>query len=146
MKALRYSKQREVIYEALASTLQHPTAEMLYQELKPQYPSLSLGTVYRNLNQLTEMGRAVRMSFDVDRYDAGCHPHPHFWCTQCKSLYDVDVPMDNDLTQAVNALGHHVQRQDVTFQGICQSCKAAQEHFVYPSAIPAQIDFPQKKV
>ncbi len=56
MKATRYSKQRELIRERLMATDQHPTAEMLYQWLKPDHPALSLGTIYRNLNFLAQQG------------------------------------------------------------------------------------------
>ena len=60
MNGKRYSRQRELIYEAVLGSDQHPTAEMVFQWLKPENPSLSLGTVYRNLNLLTEeeIGRA----------------------------------------------------------------------------------------
>ena len=61
MNGKRYSRQRELIYEALMHTDQHPTAEMIYQWLKPTNPNLSLGTVYRNLNLLVDEGAAVRM-------------------------------------------------------------------------------------
>ena len=50
------SRKRQAILEALCATREHPTAEMLYQQLKPDYPELSLGTVYRNLGVLAEEG------------------------------------------------------------------------------------------
>ena len=56
MEQKRYSRQRELIYECLQGMKIHPTAEMIYQTLKPEYPKLSLGTVYRNLNQLADWG------------------------------------------------------------------------------------------
>ena len=74
MNGKRYSRQRELIYEALRQTEQHPTAEMIYQWLKPANPSLSLGTVYRNLNLLADEGAIRRMAFPVERYDAKTSP------------------------------------------------------------------------
>ena len=65
MNGKRYSRQRELIYEALRQTEQHPTAEMIYQWLKPANPSLSLGTVYRNLNLLADEGAIRRMAFPM---------------------------------------------------------------------------------
>ena len=59
MNGKRYSRQRELIYEALRQTEQHPTAEMIYQWLKPANPSLSLGTVYRNLALLSDLGEIM---------------------------------------------------------------------------------------
>ena len=92
MNGKRYSRQRELIYEALRQTEQHPTAEMIYQWLKPANPSLSLGTVYRNLNLLADEGAIRRMAFPVERYDAKTMPHPHFCCDQCGAVYDLHLP------------------------------------------------------
>ena len=63
MKGKRYSRQRELIFEALKASHEHPTAEMMYQWLKPENPNLSLGTVYRNLNLLADEGAIVRWRF-----------------------------------------------------------------------------------
>ena len=101
MTGKRYSRQRELIYQKLVETDEHPTAEMLYQWLKPENPNLSLGTVYRNLNLLAEEGVIVRMPFPVERYDARTHPHPHFRCKACGRVYDMeDLPYDSGLDQA----------------------------------------------
>jgi len=124
MKNMRYSYQREQIYEALRYRYDHPTAETLYQALKPQNPALSLGTVYRNLNQLAERGVVQRMPFTPDRYDANTAEHPHFFCTQCGALYDLPLSTARDLNQEVASLGFQVQRQDVYFKGICKDCLA----------------------
>lgn len=118
----RYSKQRELIRQSLQSRTDHPSAEMLYQSLKPLEPSLSLGTVYRNLNQLVADGHALRMSFHSDRYDANTAEHPHFYCTHCQNLYDLDFPVDDMLDQIVAQAGHQVERHDLVFRGICKTC------------------------
>ena len=122
MNGKRYSRQRELIYEALRQTEQHPTAEMIYQWLKPANPSLSLGTVYRNLNLLADEGAIRRMAFPVERYDA--KPHPHFCCDQCGAVYDLHLPYDAELDrQALLASGHDVTGHEVVFHGICTKCK-----------------------
>ncbi|MDF2838395.1 MAG: Peroxide stress regulator PerRNA, family [Evtepia sp.] len=118
----RYSKQRELIYDALASTKEHPSAEMIYKELKPSYPSLSLGTVYRNLNFLVEEGRAISIPSTVNRYDATTQDHPHFFCTCCGNLYDLDISMDQTLDEPVESLGYEVHRRDLIFNGLCPHC------------------------
>ena len=124
MKRKRYSRQRELIYEALRQTEQHPTAEMIYQWLKPANPSLSLGTVYRNLNLLADEGAIRRMAFPVERYDAKTMPHPHFCCDQCGAVYDLHLPYDAELDrQALLASGHDVTGHEVVFHGICTKCK-----------------------
>ena len=124
MNGKRYSRQRELIYEALRQTEQHPTAEMIYQWLKPANPSLSLGTVYRNLNLLADEGAIRRMAFPVERYDAKTMPHPHFCCDQCGAVYDLHLPYDAELDrQALLASGHDVTGHVVVFHGICTKCK-----------------------
>ena len=124
MNGKRYSRQRELIYEALRQTEQHPTAEMIYQWLKPANPSLSLGTVYRNLNLLADEGAIRRMAFPVERYDAKTMPHPHFSCDQCGAVYDLHLHYDAELDrQALLASGHDVTGHEVVFHGICTKCK-----------------------
>ena len=124
MTGKRYSKQRELIYQCLMETHEHPTAEMLYNWLKPENPSLSLGTVYRNLNLLADEGIITRMPFPVARYDANTEPHPHFRCRKCGAVYDLeDVEYDASLDEKIGVLsGHQVDRHDLVFSGICTHC------------------------
>ena len=124
MNGKRYSRQRELIYQALMHTDQHPTAEMVYQWLKPTNPDLSLGTVYRNLNLLVDEGAAVRMAFPVERYDANVEPHPHFRCEVCGGVFDLDLPYDRELDQkALIASGHDIRAHELLFHGTCVNCK-----------------------
>lgn len=124
MKGTRYSRQRELIYQALVSTDQHPTAEMLYHWLKPENPNLSLGTVYRNLNLLADAGTITRMAFLVERYDANTEPHPHFRCRCCGKVYDLEgVVYDKAVDVRVAATsGHDVEGHELIFSGKCANC------------------------
>lgn len=122
MASTRYSRQRELIYCALQETKEHPTADMIFQALKPENPSLSLGTVYRNLSLLSQEGRIVRMPFPVERYDADTSPHPHFVCTRCGSVRDLDLPYDPELDRAAAQTGHQVSGHTVLFSGVCAQC------------------------
>ena len=72
MPTRKNSKKRQVILEALAATTAHPTAQELYQQLKPDYPDLSLGTVYRNLSLFAEEGDAMSVGVfrGQERFDA----------------------------------------------------------------------------
>ncbi len=125
----RYSRQREMIYRAVAGSKEHPTAEMVYQWLKPANPNLSLGTVYRNLNLLAEEGILVRMPFPVERYDACTGPHSHLRCERCGRVVDVELPYDGDLDAAAAASAPEltVRRHDVVFYGLCPGCGRAEE-------------------
>ena len=125
MNGKRYSRQRELIYQTLCGTDEHPTAEMVYRWLKPENPSLSLGTVYRNLNLLADEGVIRRMAFPVERYDARTAPHPHFCCDRCGGVYDLDLPYDPELDrQALRASGFSVTEHELTFHGLCEGCQS----------------------
>ena len=122
MAAQRYSRQRELIYQALLHTREHPTAEMVYQILKPDNPNLSLGTVYRNLSLLASEGRIIRMPFPVERYDADTSPHAHFFCQRCGRVSDLPLPYDPQLDRAAARCGHQVAGHSVLFTGVCAQC------------------------
>lgn len=127
MRHTRYSKQRDLIYDYLMASREHPSAEMIYHSLKPSFPALSLGTVYRNLNLLVEDGRAVRIPFAVNRYDGNTQEHAHFFCTSCERLYDLSLPADPSLDATVERLGHRVSRHELLFKGICSHCLGADD-------------------
>ena len=124
-KKLRHSHQRDMIYEYLLQTKEHPSAEMVYEELKSKIPNLSLGTVYRNLNLLEELGmvRKVTTLNNVERYDACCEDHVHFVCSKCGKI--IDLP---NLTQEIkdncfNEVGHNVEWVSLILGGTCSDCK-----------------------
>ena len=125
MGGKRYSRQRELIYEAVQGSREHPTAEMVYGWLRPENPNLSLGTVYRNLHQLSDEGLLVRMPFPVERYDAELVPHCHFRCKACGSVVDMKQPYDPTLdSEAKNDLnGYRVDGHDLVFTGLCPDCQ-----------------------
>lgn len=128
MAVKRYSRQRELIYQAVKSSKEHPTAEMVYQWLLPENPKLSLGTVYRNLNLLAEEGLLLRLSYPVERYDGCTEPHTHFRCDGCGRVLDLDVkydPLSNkDTAQALTGLS--VRSHALTFYGLCPDCQKQQ--------------------
>lgn len=128
MEQKRYSRQRELIYEYLCSTAAHPTAEMIFQQLKPEHPKLSRGTVYRNLNQMADAGMITKMSFQVERYDARTDRHAHFICDRCGGVYDLDIPAPAaELEQISSVSGHAVLREERTYYGVCGDCREWEE-------------------
>ena len=82
---MRYSRQRELVLHQVKSLCTHPTAEEVYEQAVKECPSLSLGTVYRNLNSLVEAGLVRRVSIpgQADRFDHTLRWHGHFYCTAC---------------------------------------------------------------
>lgn len=129
MAGKRYSRQRELIYQAVMESKEHPTAEMVYQWLKPVNPNLSLGTVYRNLNLLAEEGILVRMPYPVERYDACTAPHNHLRCEGCGRVIDLELPYDTGLDAAAEASAPEVtiHRHDMVFYGLCPKCREAEK-------------------
>ena len=124
MAQRRYSKQRELIFEAVCGTNEHPTAETVYHWLKPDNPALSLGTVYRNLNLLADEGRLLRLPLPVERFDANTAPHAHFRCRLCGRVYDLDgLDYNAGLDEkAETRSGHRVERHELIFTGVCANC------------------------
>jgi len=124
---MRYSRQRELIYETLESFDTHPTAEQIYLHVKKKMPSISLGTVYRNLNLLVELGK-IRKVDSIDssstRYDARNDEHSHLYCLNCKKVIDIDLdffkPIDAEIKKE---FGFEVQEHDIVLKGICSDCQ-----------------------
>ena len=124
----RFYHQRERIYQAVLESRDHPTAEMVYQQLKPELPRLSLGTVYRNLQQLAREGRLAELDGPAARYDAVTRPHTHFRCRACGALMDLEtVPYDETLDRAAAAQGYAVAGHSLVFTGCCPRCAGRQE-------------------
>ena len=120
-KKMRNSVTRNSIYENLCSTKEHPSAEMIYLDLRESNPHLSFGTVYRNLKQLEETGRIIRVSTvnNRERYDANCSDHLHFACEKCGRVIDL---MDADMATAVTACGLPNRIKIRCIYGICEVC------------------------
>ncbi|MEA4971216.1 MAG: transcriptional repressor [Candidatus Pelethousia sp.] len=125
-----YSKQREFVLGAVRETQgQHPTADALYTAIREQSPSVSLATVYRNLNQLAEAGKIARISIPgaADRFDPVTDGHSHLICRDCGAVVDIPCTALPDLAGPVAAAtGCLVESCGLVFCGLCPSCAAAQ--------------------
>tara|TARA_S200000501_G_scaffold54907_1_gene44960 strand:+ start:19346 stop:19714 length:369 start_codon:yes stop_codon:yes gene_type:complete len=98
---MRYSSQREIIKNIIFSTNTHPTASWIYNRAKKSIPRISLGTVYRNLSQLTQAGIVTIINdHGVARYDWNQEPHFHLKCHVCGDLIDVE-PFGPDIRKIV---------------------------------------------
>lgn len=123
---MNYSKQRELILDVLKKNPVHPTADKLYELVRPLMPSISLATVYRNLNQLVDNG-SVRKISGLDgaiHYDHCVEKHYHFICTCCNKVYDVPYNVAQDLELKLKSLtGLEAQSTELTFKGLCPNCQ-----------------------
>lgn len=126
MSALRYSRQREAIKNFLMTRRDHPTADVVYQSVRNEFPNISLGTVYRNLTLLAQLGEISRLRFDdgVDHFDYDTSPHCHFICRECGSVLDMEtdiLPGSAELEGRYydgNLIAGHV----TWFYGSCVQC------------------------
>lgn len=116
---MRFSKQREAVYKVLCATDTHPDASWVFAEVRKVMPSISLATVYRNLDELCSLGKVKRISVDgsAERFDAAMHAHAHFVCNECHRVLDAGVP-----TVEVDC-PCMVERAEVTLYGVCNDCK-----------------------
>ena len=99
MATLKYSRQREAIKDFLMTRKDHPTADVVYENIKKIYPNISLGTVYRNLSLLSEIGEIQKLSNfgGADHFDGCVTPHCHFMCKECGQVLDLETEDLNSL-------------------------------------------------
>lgn len=131
MADIRYSRQREAIKDFLGTRKDHPTANVVYQNVKQEQPNISLGTVYRNLTLLSDLGeiQRLRLGDGTDHFDADISDHYHFICTECGSVIDLTmdrIDMIDDIagTNFPGELTGHV----TYFYGICDKCSTKSKH------------------
>ena len=125
---VRMTPQRYAILEYLLGTNIHPTADDIYRTLSPQYPSLSVATVYNNLKLFVEAGLVRELTYgdDSSRFDADLSDHYHAICTVCGSMVDFEHPPIQAVEQAAAyATGFQVQGHRMEVYGICPDCKEA---------------------
>lgn len=117
---MRYSKQREAVYDVLCNTTAHPDVAWIYGEVKKLIPNISLATVYRNLGELEILGKIKRVSVEgySERYDANVCDHAHIVCESCGRIDDADMSRVTVCHKFSN-----VTRCEVTFYGKCDECR-----------------------
>jgi len=112
--------------EILGQTELHPNADWLYQKLKEEFPSLSMGTVYRNLNILVEQKLIQKLPFGSthDRYEVRISPHYHLVCEDCGCVQDFVMPQYTEINeQAQKMSGFDISRHRIDFFGKCKKCQ-----------------------
>lgn len=125
MAGLKYSRQREAVLNYLRSTKSHPTAETVYRKIQKEFPKISLGTVYRNLNLLAEQGEILRLQCGdgVEHFDATTKPHNHFICHSCGAVMDLEMKSIEDIDRiAAENFSGVIAGHEIYFYGFCHSC------------------------
>ena len=122
---LKRSKQRDSIKEFLASRKDHPTADIVYMNVRQSFPNISLGTVYRNLTLLADIGEITRLRVGdgIDHFDYDTSPHYHFVCSMCGSVSDLNLPDSSKMTEAAKeGFEGEIEGQVTYFYGRCNKC------------------------
>ena len=123
--SLKYSRQREAIKENLKNRTDHPTADMIYSDIRMIHPNVSLGTVYRNLALLASQGEIMKINCEegILRYDGNPKPHGHFICKGCGCISDFEFEHADMLKSRISErLGASVDECVLTFYGLCRQC------------------------
>jgi Fur family peroxide stress response transcriptional regulator len=122
----RETRQREAILNVLRSTDSHPAADWIYDEVRKVMPSISKGTVYRNLKILGEDGEISELNLagTVTRFDGRRQKHYHFRCIKCGRVFDLDEPVDAGLDGKIaRQTGFKVRYHQLEFRGLCHECR-----------------------
>lgn len=124
--SIRNSKKRNRILEILRkSSNSHFTADEMYRKVQKDFPKISLGTVYRNLHQLAQNGEILEIQIGQEPaiFEYPPNPHPHFICTHCGSIFNLEVPIEKLIVRGVEKNdGHRVEKMDIFIKGICKNC------------------------
>ncbi len=119
------SKQRDAIMNYLSTHKTHPTADMIYNDIKIEFPNISLGTVYRNLTLLTEMGYIRKLSCggSSEHFDGDISDHNHFICNNCGNIFDLKMEnLDFLDSLASNGFDGQIDGHNIYFYGMCKNC------------------------
>ena len=122
---LKHSRQRDSIKEFLATRKDHPTADTVYMNVRQSFPNISLGTVYRNLTLLADIGEIARLRVGdgVDHFDYDTSPHYHFVCSECGAVTDLDIPVTDQITETAREnFDGEIEGQVTWFYGRCSKC------------------------
>lgn len=123
-----YSKQKEAIREYLDGRLDHPTADQVYDAVKSKVPSISRGTVYRNLGIMVEEGELEKVDLGdgAEHFDPNTEkPHGHFRCNCCGEIMDIAIARMSSLAKrCADETGGEIDKVDVIISGTCKKCLA----------------------
>ena len=130
-QATKQFRKRNAILSYLQSTKSHPSADMVYADLKKTIPDLSLGTVYRNLAMFRQQGIIASLGTvnGVERFDGNTAPHVHFVCSGCSAVMDMpqlEVPVQM-ICAVQDRIGGVVESCQLSFSGLCKECYQVKE-------------------
>lgn len=128
-QGLKITPQRVAIFTALHDTVEHPTADAVYEAVAADMPSISLRTVYQTLNDLAAMGEIGQLEVGTGsaRFDPNTDPHHHVVCEGCGKVRDVYAAFDGvhlPSSGRGDLQGFSVSSTEIVFRGLCRACQA----------------------
>ncbi len=126
---LRMTHQREVILDELRRSKTHPTADELYERIKKKLPRVSLATVYRNLEILSEAGliKKLEISGRQKRFDWDPGEHDHVYCIHCQRVDNITLAAPAPEVEPMRQQGYRITGRRIEFSGLCPKCLRQQE-------------------
>jgi len=125
-RGFRITPQRLAVLKILASSEDHPSVEQIYEQVKADFPTTSLATIYKAVTLLKELNEVLELGFPEgsNRYDGNKpYPHPHMICIKCKNIMDPDLMGLKQLTEeAAQKTGYKIIDHRLDFFGICPAC------------------------
>jgi Fur family transcriptional regulator, peroxide stress response regulator len=126
-KGCRLTPQRLATLRILSKSAGHPSAEQIYEQIRDDYPTTSLATVYKTLSLLKNMGEVLELTFAgvSSRYNGKKpYPHPHLICTKCGQILDLEFgPVAGISKEIARQTGYKITHQQLTFFGLCPKCQ-----------------------
>jgi Fur family peroxide stress response transcriptional regulator len=126
-KECRLTPQRLAILRILSKSVGHPSAEQIFEQIRADYPTTSLATIYKTLSLLKQVGEVFEVNFAGlgSHYDGNKpYPHPHLICTGCGQILDPEVEPVADISQEIaRQTGYMITHQQVNFFGLCPRCQ-----------------------
>ncbi|GAK42739.1 Fur family transcriptional regulator [Paenibacillus urinalis] len=123
---VRITPQRHAILNYLMESMGHPTADEIYRALEPQFPSMSVATVYNNLKMFTNAGMVRELAYgdNASRFDANVTDHYHIICEACGTIRDFNYPSLADVEERAGLdTGFQVNGLRLELYGVCESCR-----------------------
>jgi Fur family peroxide stress response transcriptional regulator len=124
---MRITPQRIAICQMISESTAHPTAAMICESIRRQYPSLSLATVYNTLDTLAGLGAITILGQAGDdnvHYDGNRFPHVHFACIACHKIEDIDYPEIAGVDfEIANRLNYKIMGACFMYYGLCPDCQ-----------------------
>jgi Fur family peroxide stress response transcriptional regulator len=126
-KGCRLTPQRLAMLRILSKSEGHPSAEQIYEQIRADYPTTSLATIYKTLSLLKNMGEVFEVTFASmgSHYDGNKpYPHPHLICTKCGQILDPECgPLAGISQEIARQTGYKITHQQLNFFGLCPQCQ-----------------------